>query len=157
MFCKPSQRATQPAGPDTAVTSQTLLGTVTCSDPAGVVAGRVLTLSAITEDAAADASGTCTWARGYDSNALACADYTVTATGGMPPLQYSIGGASQASNVFTGLGAGTYNIIVTNVDGSCGTANDASRRAAGHFVRPATLFGGEQAQRTADAGPGRDR
>lgn len=48
---------------------------------------------------------------------------TITATGGMPPLQYSIGGASQASNVFNGLGAGSYNIVVTNVDGSCGTAD----------------------------------
>ncbi|MBI1225445.1 MAG: T9SS type B sorting domain-containing protein [Bacteroidetes bacterium] len=49
---------------------------------------------------------------------------TITATGGQPPLQYSIGGAFQASGSFTGLGAGTYNIIVQNSNGSCGvTAN----------------------------------
>ncbi len=45
---------------------------------------------------------------------------TITAAGGQPPLQYSIGGAFQTSNVFTGLGAGNYNILVTNANGSCG-------------------------------------
>ena len=49
---------TKPAGPDTAITSQTLLGTLTCSDPAGSVSGRVLTFGAITNDTAADADGT---------------------------------------------------------------------------------------------------
>jgi hypothetical protein len=73
---------TQPAGPDTAVTSQTLLGTLTLSDPAGSVTGRVLTFSAITEDSSADATGTCTWARLLDNSGDAIADFTVTATGG---------------------------------------------------------------------------
>ncbi|MBK9015759.1 MAG: PKD domain-containing protein [Saprospiraceae bacterium] len=44
---------------------------------------------------------------------------TITATGGTAPLQYSIGNGFQSSNVFTGLGAGTYNIVVTNADGTC--------------------------------------
>jgi len=44
---------------------------------------------------------------------------TITATGGNAPLQYSIGGAAQAGNAFTGLGAGTYNVVVTNANGSC--------------------------------------
>jgi hypothetical protein len=73
---------TKPAGPDTAVTTQTLGGTLTCSDPAGTISGRVLTLSAITEDSVADASITTTWARHETSDGVAIADYTVTATGG---------------------------------------------------------------------------
>lgn len=46
---------------------------------------------------------------------------TVTATGGNTPLQYSKDGGStwQASNVFSGLSAGTYNIMVRNADNSC--------------------------------------
>jgi hypothetical protein len=59
---------TQPAGPNTAITSQTLLGTLTCSDPSGSVSGRVLTLGTVTEDSSADATGTCTWARHVDSD-----------------------------------------------------------------------------------------
>jgi hypothetical protein len=72
---------TKPAGPDTAITTQTLGGTLTCSDPAGTISGRVLTLSAITEDSAADASITTTWARHETGDGVAIADYTVTATG----------------------------------------------------------------------------
>lgn len=74
--------ASQPAGPNTAITSQTLLGTLTCSDPSGSVSGRVLTLGTVTEDSSADATGTCTWARHLDSDGNAVADYSVTATGG---------------------------------------------------------------------------
>ena len=45
----------------------------------------------------------------------------VTATGAS--LEYSMDGGTnwQASNSFTGLGAGTYNIFVRNTDGSCNT------------------------------------
>ncbi|NJN77765.1 MAG: hypothetical protein HC803_05070, partial [Saprospiraceae bacterium] len=46
---------------------------------------------------------------------------TITAGGGTAPLQYSINGGStfQASNTFTGLAGGTYNIMVSNADGTC--------------------------------------
>jgi gliding motility-associated-like protein len=39
---------------------------------------------------------------------------TITATGGTPPLEYSINGGTsfQTSNVFSGLGGGTYNVVV---------------------------------------------
>lgn len=74
--------ASQPAGPNIAITSQTLLGTLTCSDPAGTISGRVLTFSAITDDSAADSSGAATWARMLDSDGNAVHDFTVTATGG---------------------------------------------------------------------------
>ncbi len=43
---------------------------------------------------------------------------TVSATGGTEPLQYSLnGGAPQASNVFSNLGAGTYTPAVTDANG----------------------------------------
>lgn len=73
---------TKPAGPDTAVTSQVLLGTLVCSKPAGTVAGNTLTFSAVTPDSSADASGTATWARLSDSNGTAVIDIDVTVTGG---------------------------------------------------------------------------
>ncbi|GEM_PF-6575024 len=47
----------------------------------------------------------------------------ITATGGTAPLQYSIGSGFQTSNTFSGLGAGTYNIVVTNADGTCATTD----------------------------------
>jgi hypothetical protein len=55
---------TQPAGPDTAVDTQTLLATATFGSPAfsAAVAG-VATAHAITQDASADASGTAAWFR----------------------------------------------------------------------------------------------
>ena len=74
--------ATMPAGPDTAIGAQTLLGTLTCSDPSGTQTTGVITFSAITQDSAADATGTATWARLADSAATAVADFDVTATAG---------------------------------------------------------------------------
>lgn len=79
---------TKPAGPDTAVTTQTLLGTLTCSDPAGVVSTIVgvptLTFNAITSDASADASGTASWARLSSTGGatVAVLDVDITSTGG---------------------------------------------------------------------------
>ena len=69
---------TKPAGPDTAITSQTLLGTLTCSDPAGTVATRTLTFDTITADSSADATGTATWARLADSAGVAVIDIVIT-------------------------------------------------------------------------------
>jgi len=60
---------TQPANADTALSGNTLLATLTCSDPAAAAAsGGVLTFSAITQDSSADATGTATFARIVDSN-----------------------------------------------------------------------------------------
>ena len=73
---------TKPAGPSTAITSQVLLGTLTCSDPAGTVSARSLTFGTVTADSSADASGTATWARIADSNGVAVVDIDVTLTGG---------------------------------------------------------------------------
>lgn len=78
---------TKPAGPDTAVSSQTLLATLTASDPAGSVATRALTFGSVTQDSAADATGTASWARIADSDGVAVADIDVSSTGGSGFLQ----------------------------------------------------------------------
>lgn len=75
----------QPATVATAA-SGTLLGTLTCSDPAfgnaTTASPSVATASAITSDTTADATGTAGWFRAYDSAATAIIDGSVTATGG---------------------------------------------------------------------------
>ena len=72
----------KPAKPDTAITTQTLLGTATCSATAGTFSGRRFTFNAITQDSAADASGTATWARFLDGAGTGVLDVDVTTTGG---------------------------------------------------------------------------
>lgn len=69
-------------GPSVAVTTQVLLGTLTCSDPIGSTAAGVLTFGAVTQDNAADASGTASWARLFDADGVARADFDVTDTAG---------------------------------------------------------------------------
>lgn len=61
-----------------AITTQTLLATLTHSDPsvASVSAG-LLTFDTITDDSSADASGECVWARSVDSTGTFCADWDV--------------------------------------------------------------------------------
>ena len=95
---------TKPADPDTAITSQTLLGTLTCSDPAGTVSGRTLTFGAVTMDSAADATGTVTWARLADNAGVAVIDIDITTTGGggfgqMNTTSIVIGGPITAPSV----------------------------------------------------------
>lgn len=69
----------QPTNPDVAVGAQTLLGTLTFSDPAfGAAAdaapGGRATASAITKDSSADATGTAAWFRCADSSGTAVID-----------------------------------------------------------------------------------
>lgn len=83
---------TKPAGPDTAVSAPAnkLLGTLTCSNPVGSVSSRSLTFSAITQDLAADDTGTAVWARLSSVNASVktpVIDIDVTSTGGGGFLQ----------------------------------------------------------------------
>ncbi len=79
-----------PATPQDAATG-TLLGTLTFSDPSFPAAsGGTASANAITQDSAADATGTATWARLLDSAGTAVMDVDVTATGG--------GGAIQLNN-----------------------------------------------------------
>lgn len=78
---------TIPANANTAVTTQTKLGTLTFSDPSGSVTSGVFTASAITQDSSADATGTATWARIKDSTGATVCDIDVTSTGGGGVLQ----------------------------------------------------------------------
>jgi hypothetical protein len=78
--------ATQPAK-GAAITNQTLLGTCTCSDPAGTVTNGVYTLSAIADDSLADADGIVTWVRVLDSNGVFIMDVTVTNLAGSGPIK----------------------------------------------------------------------
>ncbi len=80
---------TQPTAPADAVTTQTLLGTLTFSDPCGASASGTLTMSAITQDTAADATGTATWARIADSAGTTVFDCDVTNTGGGGTIQFN--------------------------------------------------------------------
>ncbi len=73
---------TKPAGPATAITTQVLLGTLTCSDPAGTVSAATWTFGTVTQDSSADATGTATWARIADSAGTAVIDIDITTTGG---------------------------------------------------------------------------
>ena len=73
---------TQPATGDTALSGNTLLATLTFSaTSAPNAASGVLTFSAITEDSAADATGTATFARITDSNDVAVLDMDVGTSG----------------------------------------------------------------------------
>lgn len=74
---------TMPATPGTSITTQTLLGTLTFSYPCapGASAG-ILTMSAITQDSSADATGTATWARCLNSAGVAKLDVDVSNTAG---------------------------------------------------------------------------
>jgi len=78
---------TIPANANTAVTTQTKLGTLTFSDPSGSVTSGVFTASAITQDSSADATGTASWARIKDSTGATVCDIDVTSTGGGGVLQ----------------------------------------------------------------------
>lgn len=76
----------KPAGPDTAISTQTLLGTGTCSTVTGTVTtvGDVVSLvfGAITADSSADNNGTATWARIKDDSGAAKIDVDVSTIGG---------------------------------------------------------------------------
>ena len=71
-----------PANADTAVTSQTLLGTLVCSDPSANVATGTVTFAAITQDNAADNGGTASFVAVTDSNDVVVCYLDVTDTGG---------------------------------------------------------------------------
>ena len=78
---------TKPAGPDTAVTTQVLLGTLTLAYPCGTISGSSLTFDTITQDPSADASGVVTWARLLNSAGVAKFDFDVTGVGGTGFIQ----------------------------------------------------------------------
>lgn len=68
--------------PSTGGTATTLLAELTCSDPAAAAAASgVLTFSAITQDASANATGTATWFRMVDSAGNFVLDGNVSTSG----------------------------------------------------------------------------
>lgn len=67
-----------PALPSTAITNQVKLGTLTCSDPVATETDGVITFGAITQDSAADASGTAAWARIKDGAGAGVIDVDVS-------------------------------------------------------------------------------
>lgn len=71
-----------PANVADAITTQTKLGTVTCSDPIGTAGSGALTFGSVTQDSAADASGTAAWARLLDGGGNPRAFFDVTNTAG---------------------------------------------------------------------------
>jgi hypothetical protein len=96
----------QPAGPGTAVSTQTLLAELTCNATfAPSASGGVLTLNSITADSSADATGTASWFRLLTSGSTAVLDGSVTATGGGGDMTLSstsiTSGASVAISSFT--------------------------------------------------------
>lgn len=72
---------TKPAGPGTAIGAQVLLGTLTCSATFGTYSAGVLTANAITQDSAADATGTAAWYRLATSGGTALIDGEVGTSG----------------------------------------------------------------------------
>ena len=81
---------TMPASPETAITSQVLLGTVTFAKPAGAVANKQLVAGSITMDPEADAAGTATWVRLADGDGVPILDGDVSAIGGGGIFQLNI-------------------------------------------------------------------
>lgn len=78
---------TQPANGDTALSGNTLLGTLTFSDPvAPAASGGTLTFSTITEDSSADASATATFGRIQDSDGTLVFDGDVGTSGSLITL-----------------------------------------------------------------------
>ncbi|ANJ66065.1 hypothetical protein A9404_00530 [Halothiobacillus diazotrophicus] len=74
-----------------AITSQTLLGTVTFASPAApAAASGVLTFSPITQDSSADADGTAVWARATDSAGNFVADFSVGGNGSGEDIELNI-------------------------------------------------------------------
>jgi hypothetical protein len=67
--------------PATCGTATTLLAELTFSDPCGTKTGGVLTMSAITSDSSANATGTASWYRMVDSTGTCVADGNVGTSG----------------------------------------------------------------------------
>lgn len=75
--------------PATGGAETTVLAELTLSDPSGTISNGVLTFSAITEDTAANATGTASWFRIMTSADAFVLDGSVTATGGGGDLQFA--------------------------------------------------------------------
>lgn len=72
-----------------AITTQTLLGTLTCSKPSGTVSNGVFTFDAITSDSSADANGTIAFCRVLDGSGTFCFDGDASTTGNGGVFQFN--------------------------------------------------------------------
>lgn len=75
------------ASTSTAITTQTLLGTLLCSDPPATNTGPLVTFGPITPDGAADANGDAVWARIGNGDGVAVLDVDVTDEAGVGLLK----------------------------------------------------------------------
>lgn len=87
----------------------TLLGTLTCSATPATQTDGLITFNAITQDSAADASGTATWARIYDGDGNGVFDVSVTNAAGDGPIKLNtttivVGGPILISSLTISLG-----------------------------------------------------
>ena len=80
---------TMPATPETAATG-TLLAELVLAKPCGVVAGKKLTFSAITQDLEANNTGYAGYVRLADSDGNVIIDGDVTSTGGTGVLKLNV-------------------------------------------------------------------
>ena len=102
--------ATQPAGPGTAITDQTILATLTFSDPAfGAAASGVATADTITSDTSVDNSGTAAWGRIADSDSTAIIDVSIGTSGAdinFDSVTFVAGGTAAISSLTVTVPAG---------------------------------------------------
>jgi len=82
-----------------AITTETLLATLTCSDPVGTITTGVLTFDAVTEDSSADDTGTVAWARVDDSTTTFVCDLSVTVIAGGGDIEINTTGIVAGSPV----------------------------------------------------------
>lgn len=80
---------TIPASMGGAITD-TLLATLTLPATVGTEASGVITFGTITEDSAADATGTAGWARVLDRNSAEAVYLTITGTGGGGDIELNV-------------------------------------------------------------------
>jgi hypothetical protein len=78
--------APQPAK-GAAITTQTLLGTLTFAEPAGSITDGVLTFDALDDDGSVDADGVAAWVRVLDGGGAFVMDMTVTDSAGAGPVK----------------------------------------------------------------------
>jgi len=78
-----------PATPNTAITTQLLLGTLVFSKPCGTVSNKSLTFNEILEDVSADDTGTVVWGRVFNGAGLPIIDVDATIVGGGGALQFN--------------------------------------------------------------------
>lgn len=79
--------APRPTPKGSAITTQTLLGTVTFADPSGSTSNGVLVFNPLTDDSSADADGVAAWVRVKDSSGTFVMDMDVTDNAGTGPVK----------------------------------------------------------------------